>query len=90
MIIGIEFSFVMAAVVLAFTFPRLGSRWFEAVERPLGRLAERPRLSGCRPFCTRARATRGAAPVLPIPEPAVHDQFSHPTSRAADTLPTDG
>lgn len=67
MIIGIEFGFVMAAVVLAFTFPRLGSRWFEAVERPLGRLAERPRLSVAVVGLTALALRVALLPVLPIP-----------------------
>jgi hypothetical protein len=45
MIYGIEFVIVLAAVALAFAFPNLGSGWFEAGERALGKLAERPRLA---------------------------------------------
>ena len=40
MIYGIELGMVVVALVLAFTFPSLGSRWFEAVERAFGKLAK--------------------------------------------------
>ena len=34
MIYGIEFGLVLVALALAFSFPSLGSRWFEAVSAP--------------------------------------------------------
>ena len=41
----IEAGLTVLALMLAFTVPKLDSRWFEALERAFGRLAERRGLS---------------------------------------------
>ncbi|HKT13078.1 MAG TPA: hypothetical protein VJW77_14750 [Terriglobia bacterium] len=39
MFLAIEAGLVVVALALAFTVPRLGSRWFGRLERVLGNLA---------------------------------------------------
>jgi len=40
MFLEIEAGLVVLAVALAFTVPKLGSRWFGALERSFGKLAD--------------------------------------------------
>ena len=76
MIFWIELGMVLVALPLAFAFPHLGSRWFEACERALGAVAERPRLSVVVVGLTALAVRLVVLPVEPIPEPTNHDEFS--------------
>ena len=74
--IGPETLLLSIALLLAFTWPRLGATWFETAERRFSALAKRHSLSIlCCGFS--ALAMRLAVfPWLPVPKPFINDEFS--------------
>jgi hypothetical protein len=80
----IELVLVLAVMVLAFTFPSPGSRGFLKLERALREFARRRKLAVLIMRLGALVARAAVLPVEPIPEPSIHEEFSH--LLLADTL----
>ena len=77
MFFWIEFALVVASVVIAYASPNLGSRWFERAERLLNRLAQKQGLCVLVVGLAALAARAALLPILPIPQPGVHDEFGY-------------
>jgi hypothetical protein len=77
MFLWIESCLAVAAVVVAYAVPNLGSSWFERAEQLLNRLAQRRRLAVLAVGLAALAARAALLPILPIPQPAVHDDFGY-------------
>src|SRR3989475_5507101 len=84
MLAAIEICLSAIAIALACTVPTLGAAVFKNIETGFGRLARRRRLAILSVGLAALAARLAVLPVLPVPVPAIHDEFSH--LLIADTL----
>jgi len=73
----IEATLVIAALLLAFIYPNLGASWFEYMERRFSSLAHRRTLAVVLSGAIALVLRIALLPILPIPEPAIQDEFSY-------------
>jgi hypothetical protein len=84
MLLALEICLTAIAVALADVVPELGAKWFEKWERSFGQFARRRTLALVSVSLIALAARAALLPILPVPEPPIHDEFSH--LLLADTL----
>src|SRR6266496_398814 len=72
-----ECGLVLACLLLAFLLPKVGASFFSPIERSLANLARRRHLSVLVVGATALALRTAVLPILPIPYPGVHDEFSY-------------
>ncbi len=77
MFLAIEAGLTVLALVLALSVPKLGARWFEAIERRFGNLARRRGLSVVVVGLTALALRAALLPILPIPVPGISDEYGY-------------
>ena len=77
MLFWTELCLTLPSLAVAFVYPNLGSRWFERAEKLFNRLARRRWLAVVTVGLAALAARVALLPILPIPQPGVHDEFGY-------------
>ena len=73
----IEICLSVVVILWALALPHFGSRWFGRIESSFSRFAQRRALSVAAVGILAVVARLAVLPVLPVPSPAMHDEFSY-------------
>jgi hypothetical protein len=77
MFLAIEFCLTAICLAVAYTSPELGQNWFERIELLFSALAKRRMLTVIAVGLLALALRAALLPILPIPQPEVHDEYSY-------------